>query len=76
MGRDQIEAVLERVRSWPLSRQEDAARVLLAMEREAGATYELSEEERADLEVALEEIGRGDLATEAEVEAVFARHRG
>jgi hypothetical protein len=74
MSKDQIEAVLERVRSFPLPRQEDAARMLLAMESEAVGTYDLSGEERADLEAALEEIARGDLATEAEIETVFARH--
>lgn len=75
MTKDQIEAVLERVHSWPKARQEDAVRVLIAMEAQAAEEYILSEEERADLEAALEEVARGDLATEAEVEAVFARYR-
>ena len=41
MTRDQIEAVLERVRTWPLARQEDAARTILMMEeQDAGALHE------------------------------------
>ena len=75
MTKDQIDAVLDRVHSWPKSRQEDAVRILLAMEAQAAAPYVLDAEERADLEAALDEAARGEFATEAEVEAVFARHR-
>jgi hypothetical protein len=75
MTKDQIETVLERVQSWPKSRQEDAVRILMAIEEQDATTYALSAEERADLETALEEIERGEVASEAEVETVFARHR-
>ena len=75
MTKEQIDAVLERVQTWPTARQEDAARILLAMEAQAAEPYELSAEERADIETALEEARRGDFATEDEVEAVFAPHR-
>lgn len=75
MTRDQIEAVLNRVRSWPKERQEDAARMLLAMEAEVTAPYVLSPEERTDLHAALDDIARGDIASDAEIEAVLARHR-
>ena len=75
MTKDQIEAVLDRVQSWPKARQEDAARLLLAMEAQASAPYQLSEDEHAELQTALDEIARGELATEDEVEAVFGRHR-
>jgi hypothetical protein len=75
MTKDQIETVLERVYSWPKSRQEDAVRILVAMEEQDTTTYVLSDEERADLQAALDEAGGGDLASEAEIIAVFARHR-
>lgn len=75
MTRDQINNVLKRVQSWPTQRQEDAARVLLAMEAEGTTPYVLSADEDADLRAALDEIGQGDIATDAEVEAVFARRR-
>lgn len=75
MTKDQIDAVLDRVHLWPQARQEDAVRILLAMEAQAAAPYALNAEERADLEAALDEAARGELATQAEVEAVFARHR-
>ncbi len=75
MTKDRIDAVLDRVHSWPRERQEDAARVLLAMEAEGTGRYVLSSEERADLEAAIDEVARGELASDDEVEALFARHR-
>jgi hypothetical protein len=73
MTREQIDAILERVRSWPQPRQEDAARLLLAMEADEKSMYVLSSDEREDLEVALAEISRGEIASDAEVAAVFSR---
>ena len=75
MTKEQIESVLERVRTWPQSRQEDAAQVLLAMEAQDAGPYRLSEEERADIEAALAEVDRGEIASDAEVAAVFNRYR-
>ena len=72
MTKEQIESVLDRVRTWPASRQEDAAAVLLAMEAEDLGPYRLSDEERADIEAALAE---DDFATDAEVAEVFGRQR-
>ena len=72
MARGQIAAVIERVRTWPKARQEDAALLLLALETQDGTPYALSDEERIDLEQALEEVDRGDIATEAEVADVFS----
>jgi hypothetical protein len=75
MTKDQIDAVLERVHSWPKARQEDAARILLAMDSEPAEPYVLSDAERADIEAALCEVDRGEIAGPSDVEATFARHR-
>jgi predicted transcriptional regulator len=75
MTRDQIDAILERVRHWPQERQEDAVRLLLAMEAEGTTVYELSEEERLDIEEGLREAERGDFVTEQDIAAVFDRFR-
>jgi hypothetical protein len=75
MTKEQIEKVLDRVRTWPQSRQEDAAQVLLAMEAQDVGLYRLSDEERADIEAALEEVFRGEVASDAEAKAVFDRYR-
>jgi hypothetical protein len=45
------------------------------MEAEEVTPYVLSDEERAEIDAALEEVARGEIASEAEVEAFFARHR-
>ena len=45
------------------------------MEADGTAAYHLSEEERADIEAALEEIDRGGVASDQEVAAVFNKYR-
>jgi predicted transcriptional regulator len=67
--------VLDRVRTWPPERQEDAVRVLLEMEAEGTQIYQLSEDELADVEEGLREIERGEVATDEEVAALFNRIR-
>lgn len=73
MTKDQVEAVFQRVRSWPAERQEQAARILVAFEGRTSGTYRLDPDEAADIDAALEEDARGEFASEAEVEALFAR---
>jgi hypothetical protein len=46
------------------------------MEAQNSSVYVLSEDEKADLDAALEEVARGEIATDAEVAAVFSRTRG
>ena len=75
MTKAEIDAVLDRVRTWPPERQEDAVRVLLEMEAAGTGVYELSEEELADVEEGLREIERGEVATDEEVAALFSRIR-
>jgi hypothetical protein len=69
-----LEKALEAVRTWPSDRQDAAAEVLEHMNRLATAPYELSPEEREDLEEALAEARRGEFASDAEVAAMLARH--
>jgi len=75
MNKAQIDSILDRVRTWPEERQEDAARILLAMEGEEGGAYRLSDEERAEVRAALAEIERGEVASEEEVATLFNRRR-
>ena len=74
MTKDQIAAVLERVKTWPEDRQEDAAAVLLKME-EANEDDELTDEDWADLEEGLAEADRGELVPEEEMKAFFDKYR-
>ena len=75
MTKDDIEAVLERVRTWPLDRQEDAARILLRMEETDAEELDLSDEDKAALDEAEREIERGEVASDEEVRAVLDRYR-
>jgi predicted transcriptional regulator len=76
MNKALIESVLDRVRTWPPRRQEDAVRILLAMEDQDLGIYRLSDEERAEIRAALTEVERGEVATDEQVAAVFNKYRG
>jgi hypothetical protein len=70
-----MEKALEAVRSWPNSLQDEAAKLLLALDELGPAPYVASEEELRAIDQALEQIERGEHASATEVEAAFARFR-
>jgi hypothetical protein len=72
---DLMEKALAAVRHWPRERQDEAAEMLLALDRLGPATYIASAEELAAIDEALEQARRGEFASEAEVKAAFARFR-
>ncbi len=75
MTKEQIEQIFERVRTWPLERQQDAAEMLLRMEEQNTYVYELSDEELAEIEEAEAEAERGEFATDEEMKALFDHYR-
>jgi predicted transcriptional regulator len=75
MTKTEIDAVLDRVKTWPSERQEEAMRVLLEMEAQGTEVYELSEEEVAAIDEGMAQARRGEFATDEEVAAVFNRYR-
>jgi hypothetical protein len=75
MTKDQIEAIFERVRTWPLQRQEDAAATLLRLEQQNAGIENLAEEDWADLQNALAEAEREEPVPDEEVQALFDRYR-
>lgn len=75
MGKEKLDAVLDRVRAWPNDRQEDAARMLEAMERLGTGVYRLSPEERAAVLEGLAEAERGEFVPEDEMQAYWGRHQ-
>jgi len=75
MTKAEIDAVLDRVRSWPPERQEDAVRVPLEMEAQGTEVHQLSEEELIEIETGMAEARRGEFATDEEVAALFNRYR-
>ena len=70
-----LEKALDAVRAWPADRQDEAAKLLLALDRLGPAPYQASPEELTAIDEALEQVERGERASPAEVEAAFARFR-
>jgi hypothetical protein len=70
-----LEKALERLRAWPQERQDEAAELLLALDRLGPGPYQPSAEELAAIDEALEQVERGEQASPAEVDAAFARFR-
>jgi predicted transcriptional regulator len=75
MTREQLDALFDRVRSWPTDRQEEAAGILLSLEAEGEEVYRPTPEQGAELEEALREIDRGEVASEEEVRSAFRHQR-
>jgi hypothetical protein len=68
-----LKEVFERVQGWPERRQEDAAEVLLEMERQDASPYRLTDPQAQEvmrIQRALRE-GRGKFATDEEMAAFW-----
>ena len=71
---DLMEKALAAISRWLAPRQDEAAELLLALDR-LGSTYVASDDELAAIDEALAQGERGEFATDAQVEAAFARFR-
>ena len=69
-----LSEVLERVKTWPVHRQEDAAHVLESMEKAGSGIYHLSSEERRAVQVGLDQAKRGEFVSDEELSAFRNRH--
>ncbi len=70
-----LELALEKVQALPPEMQDQAARMLLIYAGDDAPIAELTPEEEADLIEAKAEVARGELASEAEVEAALSKYR-
>ncbi len=70
-----MEKALATVRSWPAEQQDEAAEILLALDRLGSGSYQASDAELRAVDEAMRQVERGEYATEVEVEAAFARLR-
>jgi predicted transcriptional regulator len=75
MTQAEIDQIFDRVRSWPLERQEKAMALLLALEEQGTGVYDLSDAELSVIEAAEAEAERGEFASDKEMEALFGRYR-
>jgi hypothetical protein len=71
-----LEQAIEKVRKLPREQQAYAAEVLEQIVEAGEAVYVLSDEERRLVQEGLAELDRGEVASEAEVRAVFDKYRG
>lgn len=72
---DLLEKALSTIQGWPPERQNEAAQILLALDRLGGGSYEANEAELQAIDEALAQIGAGQLASDAEVAEAFSRFR-
>ena len=75
MTKQQIDAVLEAVRSWPLEDQEELAEIARAIEARRTGVYRLSEAERQGIERGLKAMREGNFASNERVAAIFQKAR-
>ena len=70
-----LEQAIEKVKKLSRERQEYAAEVLEQIAETDDQVYTLSDEERRLVREGLAELDRGEVATDAEVRAVFDKYR-
>jgi predicted transcriptional regulator len=71
-----LRELLERAKTWPEGAQQELVQLGAEIEGELQAgDYQATPEELAAIDEALEQIARGEVATEAEVEAAFRTFR-
>jgi hypothetical protein len=75
MTRDQLKAVLDRVLTWPPERQDEAARILAAMEEQSASSYRLSKEQVEEVARRRRDFdeGRERYATDEEMDALWKK---
>ena len=70
-----LKDILERVQAWPEAQQQHAVDLLLALEQQYAVPYQATDDELAAIDRGLRDAAEGRFATDAEVEAVFAKYR-
>ena len=71
-----LKSILERVEAWPEAAQDELADILHEIEAELeSGVYHATPAELAGIDRGLQAAAEGRFATEAEVEAVFAKFR-
>lgn len=70
-----LRKVLTRAETWSEQDQEELAQVALEIEARRHGLYHATPEELKAIDEALAEVARGEIASDEEVEAVFAKYR-
>jgi predicted transcriptional regulator len=76
MKTKQLTEILERVEAWPPAAQDQLAEIALEIDASLkDVVYDPTDEELAGIDRGLRDANQGHFATEAEVDAVFAKFR-
>jgi hypothetical protein len=73
MTKEQINAVLETVRSWPTEDQEELAEIVREIQARRTGVYVMSDEERAAVREGLEQARRGEFVSDDEMDAFWKK---
>jgi hypothetical protein len=75
MTKEQVKEILDRVLTWSSERQEDAVRVLCAMEAQDASPYHLSDEQVEEVRRRRQDFrdGREQNATDEELSALWMK---
>ena len=77
MTASELKSLLERVQSWPEAAQDELASVAIEIEAELqGGDYVASQDELEIIDAAMASIDAGDVASDDEIRAAFAKFRG
>ena len=74
MTKEQINAVLEGVRSWPQEDQEELVEIAREIEARRTGVYVMTDAERAAVREGLAQADRGEFVPDEEMEAFWKRH--
>jgi hypothetical protein len=75
MTREQIDAILNSVRSWPKEDQEELVEVAREIEARRAGVYRLNEDERKGIERGLEAMRDGNFASDERMSEIFRKAR-
>jgi len=72
--KEQINAVLEAIRSWPPEDQEELVDIARAIEARRAGVYVMTEEEQAAVREGLAEADRGEFVSDEDMKAFWKRN--
>ena len=70
-----VKMMLSRVERWPEEDQDELAQVALEIEARRHGVYHATPEELNAIDEALAAVARGEIASDEDVESVFAKYR-
>ena len=74
MTKEQINAVLESVRSWPQQDQEELVELAREIEARRSGVYVMSDEERVAVQEGLDQARRGEFVPDDEMNAFWKKY--